>query len=90
MATEWNTDLVFSFMAINNELLELGMWNVVWRQAITIPTSSVWNIVYKSTNVNMIMFKKFNVDRICIEVTWSSQKESAATAAVICIYHYKQ
>jgi len=59
-------------MTITNEVLELGMWNLVWTQIITMPTLSVWNDVYKSTITNMmaernfeVMSDKFNTDKIC-------------------------
>jgi hypothetical protein len=47
MVTAWNVCLGFDFMAISNEVLEQGMWNLV-------PTKSVLNIVSKSTIKKMV------------------------------------
>jgi hypothetical protein len=71
--------LIFGFMVITSEPLELDMGNFVWRQIITIPTNSVRNIVYK-TIINLatvrnleVMSDKFNVNIICAYVV-SSKK----------------
>jgi hypothetical protein len=51
----------FCFYYRNYESWELGMWNLLWRQIITIPTNSVRNIVYKSTIKNMTTMRNFEV-----------------------------
>jgi hypothetical protein len=59
----------------------LGMWNLVWRQIITMSANSVWNIFYKLTVISMGMMQNigvmsdiFNTCRICAEVTASSKR----------------
>lgn len=73
----------FRFMVRSKEPLELGMWNLVSRLIMTVPTDSVWKTVHKSATKNMtalrnfeIMLGKYNIDRIHMWVMSAFQKET--------------
>jgi hypothetical protein len=53
--------LVTTFIAIINEPLELNIWDLMWRHIITMPTSTVWDTVYKWNFV--VTSDKFNSAR---------------------------
>jgi hypothetical protein len=83
MAAAWSLRLIFGFMVINYEPLELDTRNLVRKQVTIIPTSYVWNFVHKSAIINMatvrnfhVMSDKFNADKVCIYVINPSQKEN--------------
>jgi hypothetical protein len=40
-------------MTKTDELLEVGVLNLVWRQTVNVTTNSAANVVYESTNKNM-------------------------------------
>jgi hypothetical protein len=40
--------LAFSFMAVTNEVLDVGVWKLVWAQVINISVCCLWYTVGKS------------------------------------------
>jgi len=59
MAATQSLHLVFGFIDITNEPLETGMWNLVRRHTINIPTNSVRNIAYRLMIMNMATVRNF-------------------------------
>jgi hypothetical protein len=63
MTAAWKLYLVSGFIIIAYIPLDLGFGNLVWRQTITIPANSVWNIDYLSTIKSMAAVK--TLIRLC-------------------------
>jgi hypothetical protein len=40
-AVTWSLYLAFGLMAVTNEQLELGIWNIVWRWNINVTTYEI-------------------------------------------------
>jgi hypothetical protein len=51
----------FSLVAVINKLLELGAWDLAWRQLIHILRNSVLNMVSESTIKNMATVRTIEV-----------------------------
>lgn len=72
----------FGLMVMTNETLETVVWNLIWRQVITIPTNCMWNLAYKSVITNMAIVRifevrsdKFKANSVCTSAIRSSHDE---------------
>jgi hypothetical protein len=52
---------IFRLMAVTDNPLETGMWNLLGRHVITAPKYSVWSILYKLRFANMATLRIFEV-----------------------------
>jgi len=54
MAGAWNLYVTPYLLLINNEQLQLGIWNLIQRQTINISADFVWNFLYVTTHLHLV------------------------------------
>jgi hypothetical protein len=64
-------NLAVAFVAIVNEVFELGFWHLIQVEIINTTISFVWNVAYKSTIAKVttepiiqVLFNNFNVHKV--------------------------